>query len=122
DVGDSPFVDVSDVRSGAGSLHVKFFEFSVVQECDAALFAFADVNQHFFCHEFGRQKADGSRRKRERFWRSTLSAYCILPTAYSSKCLWDDLPRLVAQEVHHLSFAVKAHHLARHRARMFQGG
>src|SRR5262245_43573915 len=46
----------------------------------------------------------------------------LAPCPFLSKCLWDDLPRLVAQEVHHLSFRVKAHHLARHEARMFHGG
>src|SRR2546430_1688351 len=38
------------------------------------------------------------------------------------KCLWNELPLLSAQEVHHLSFAVEAHPLARHLARVFQGG
>src|SRR5436190_11195985 len=92
DVGDAALVDISDVRSGAGALHVKFFKLSIFQECNAALFAFADVDQHFFCHSFSRQKAEGRRRRRERRRaRPCLpTAYCLLPT--SLKCLWDDLP------------------------------
>src|SRR5581483_6057862 len=50
DVGDAPLVDVADVRGGAGSLHVQFFESSVIQEGDSAFLALRDVNQHFLCH------------------------------------------------------------------------
>jgi hypothetical protein len=50
DVGDPAFVNVPDVGSGAGPLHVKFFEFPVVQQGDSALLALADVDQHFLGH------------------------------------------------------------------------
>ena len=48
DIGDAAFVDVADVAGGAGSLHVKLLESALLQQGDAALFAFGDVNQHFF--------------------------------------------------------------------------
>src|SRR5688572_7525322 len=38
------------------------------------------------------------------------------------KSLWDELPRLFAEIVHHLSFAVEAHHLARYFARVVHAG
>jgi hypothetical protein len=50
DVGDLAFLDVPDVGSGAGALHVEFFELTVVKQGDTALFALADVNQHFLGH------------------------------------------------------------------------
>ena len=50
DVGDAALVDVADVRRRARPLHVKFFELAVVEQGNAALFALADVDQHFFRH------------------------------------------------------------------------
>lgn len=47
-------------------------------------------------------------------------SYDLLTTKPADlKNLWDDLPRFLAQEVHHLSFAFKTHDAPRHQAGMF---
>jgi len=51
-VGHAAFVDVADVRFGAGTLHVEFFELVPADDGDADFFALDDVDEHVAAGEF----------------------------------------------------------------------